>query len=62
MNLVPLVEAVEVLTSPLEWGGEDAWLAECLRRVREVRGVHAGAASMDIVTKLERLLHLPGDA
>jgi DNA-binding CsgD family transcriptional regulator len=62
MNLVPLVEAVEVLTSPLEWGGDGAWLAECLRRVREVRGVHAGAASMDIVTELERLLHLPGDA
>jgi len=37
MNLVPLVEAVEVLTSPLEWGGEGAWLAECLRRVRDVR-------------------------
>jgi DNA-binding CsgD family transcriptional regulator len=61
MNLVPLVEAVEVLTSPLEWGGEGAWLAECLRRVRDVRGVHAGTVSMDIVTELERLLHLPGD-
>jgi len=61
MNLVPLVEAIEVLTSPLEWGGEGAWLAECLRRVRDVRGVHAGTVSMDIVTELERLLHLPGD-
>jgi DNA-binding CsgD family transcriptional regulator len=61
MNLVLLVEAVEVLTSPLEWGGEGAWLAECLRRVRDVRGVHAGAVSMDIVAELERLLHLPGD-
>src|SRR6186997_1137512 len=61
MNLVPLVEAVEVLTSPLEWGGEGAWLAECLRRVRDVRGVHAGTVSMDIVTELERLLHLPED-
>jgi DNA-binding CsgD family transcriptional regulator len=61
MNLVPLVEAVEVLTSPLEWGGEGAWLAECLRRVRDVRGVHAGTVSVDIVTELERLLHLPGD-
>jgi DNA-binding CsgD family transcriptional regulator len=61
MNLVPLVEAVEVLTAPLEWGGEGAWLAECLRRVRDVRGVHAGAVSVDIVTELERLLHLPGD-
>jgi DNA-binding CsgD family transcriptional regulator len=61
MNLVPMVEAVEVLTSPLEWAGEGAWLAECLRRVRDVRGVHAGAVSMDIVMELECLLHLPGD-
>jgi len=61
MNLVPLVEAVGVLSSPLEWGGEGAWLAECLRRVRDVREVRADAASVDLVTELERLLHLPGD-
>ena len=61
MNLVPWVEAVGVLASPLEWGGEGPWLAESLRRVRDVRGVLPGAVSVDIVTELERLLHLPGD-
>ena len=61
MNLVPLVEAVGVLASPLEWGGEGPWLAECLRRVRDVRGVRAGAVSVDTVTELERLLYVPGD-
>ena len=62
MNLAPLVEAVEVLASPLEWGGESAWIAECLRRVREVPGVLSGAASDDTSTNLERVLRLPGDA
>lgn len=61
MNLVPLLEAVGVLSSPLECGGESAWLAECLRRVRDVRGVQAGATSVDTVAELERLLRLPGD-
>jgi DNA-binding NarL/FixJ family response regulator len=61
MNLAPLVEAVGVLSSPLEWGGEGPWLAECLRRTREVRGVQAGAVSVDPITELERLLRLPGD-
>jgi DNA-binding NarL/FixJ family response regulator len=61
MNLVPLVEAVGVLSSPLQWSGEGAWLAECLRRVRDVRGVRAGALSVDTVTELDRLLRLPGD-
>ena len=61
MNLAPLVEAVGVLASPLEWGGESAWVAECLRRVREVRGVLSGVVSGDSCTELERLLRLPGD-
>jgi DNA-binding CsgD family transcriptional regulator len=61
MNLAPLVEAVEVLSSPLEWGGEGPWLAECLRRARDVRGAQAGAVSVDTITELERLLRLPGD-
>jgi DNA-binding CsgD family transcriptional regulator len=62
MNLAPLVEAVGVLASPLEWGGESAWVAECLRRVGEVRGVPSGVVSGDTCTELERLLRLPGDA
>jgi DNA-binding CsgD family transcriptional regulator len=61
VNLAPLIEAVGVLSSPLEWGGEGPWLAECLRRAREVRGVQAGAVSVDTETELERLLRLPGD-
>jgi DNA-binding CsgD family transcriptional regulator len=61
MNLAPLVEAVGVLASPLEWGGEGAWVAEGLRRVREVRGVLTGAVAGDTSTELERLLQLPGD-
>ena len=61
MNLAPLVEAVGVLSSPLEWGGEGPWLAECLRRARDVRGAQAGAVSVDTITELERLLRLPGD-
>jgi len=61
MNLVPLVEALGVLSSPLEWSGEGAWLAECLRRVREARGAPAGAVPVDTVGELERLLRLPGD-
>jgi DNA-binding CsgD family transcriptional regulator len=61
VNLVPLVEAVGVLMSPLEWGSEGAWLAECLRRVRDVRGVRSGVLSGDVLTELERLLRLPGD-
>src|SRR5688572_13061755 len=59
MNLAPLVEAVGVLSSPLEWGGEGPWLGECLRRARDVRGAQAGAVSVDTVTELERLLRLP---
>jgi DNA-binding CsgD family transcriptional regulator len=62
MNLAPLVEAVGVMASPLDWGGESAWVAECLRRVRQVRGVLSGVASVDNLTELERLLRLPGDS
>ena len=53
MELAAFVRALEVLGSPLDWGGREAWLAECLRRVRAARGVDAG--------DLEDLLALPGD-
>ena len=59
MDLAPLVRAVEVLTSPLEWGGRQAWLVESLQRVRDA----CGAATLDLpgdtVDQLEALLHLP---
>ncbi len=47
--------------SPLEWVGRDVWLAECLRRVREVRGVVAADLPDDVLGELERLLQLPDD-
>jgi DNA-binding CsgD family transcriptional regulator len=61
MDLAPLVRAVEVLMSPQEWGSRDAWLAECLRRVREACGAADPDLRADAVDELEALLHLPGD-
>jgi DNA-binding CsgD family transcriptional regulator len=61
MDLAPLVRAVEVLMSPLEWGSQEAWLAESLRRVREVRGVPGSPASATVLGELEELLRLHGD-
>ena len=53
MDLAPLVRAVEVLMSPLDWDDQHAWLSESVRRVREARGAGGG--------DLEELLWLPGD-
>jgi DNA-binding CsgD family transcriptional regulator len=61
MDLAPLFRAVEVLMSPQEWGSRDAWLAECLRRVREACGAPGPDLPADAVGELEVLLHLPGD-
>jgi DNA-binding CsgD family transcriptional regulator len=61
MDLAPLVRAVEALMSPLEWGSRDAWVAECLRRVRNTGGAPASDLPADGVGELEALLHLPGD-
>ena len=61
MDLAPLVRAVEVLMSPQEWGSRDAWLAECLRRVRDACGDPGRDLPADAVGELEALLHLPGD-
>jgi DNA-binding CsgD family transcriptional regulator len=61
MDLAPLVRAVEVLMSPQEWGSRDAWLAECLCRVRDACGTPGPNTPADAVTELEALLHLPGD-
>jgi DNA-binding CsgD family transcriptional regulator len=61
MDLSALVRAVEVLMSPLEWGSGDAWLDECLRRVRYVCGTASGGAPADARRELEELLHLPND-
>lgn len=61
MDLAPLVGAIETLMSPLAWGSRDAWLAEGLRRVREVCGTPGGNVPADLAGELEELLHLPGD-
>ncbi|CAN5787496.1 hypothetical protein BH24GEM1_BH24GEM1_31630 [soil metagenome] len=61
MDLAPLVRAVEVLMSPLEWGSRDAWLAESLRRVRDVRAAPVSPAPATATAELEELLRLQGD-
>jgi DNA-binding CsgD family transcriptional regulator len=48
--------------SPLEWGSQDAWLAESVRRVREVRGGPVSIPPDTVPGELEALLRLPGDA
>mgnify|MGYP003296756773 CR=1 FL=1 len=57
MELAPLVRAVEVLMSPLEWGSRDAWLDESLRRVRAACGAASPAGAVDALAELEALLH-----
>ena len=61
MDLAPLVGAIETLMSPLVWDSRQAWLAACLRRVREVQGDPGREVPADLVGELEGLLHLPGD-
>ena len=61
MDLAALVRAVEALMSPLEWGSEGAWLAESLRRVREVRGVPGSPEPATTLAELEGLLRLHDD-
>jgi DNA-binding CsgD family transcriptional regulator len=61
MELAPLVRAVEVLMSPLEWSSRDAWLEESLRRVRAVCGAACPDGSADALAELEALLQLPDD-
>lgn len=61
MELAEVVAAVEVLLSPLEWGGRDPWLAESARRVRAACGGAEPVGNGDAVTELETLLGLPDD-
>ncbi len=60
MDPTAVVRAIEALMSPLEWGGQDAWLAESLTRVRHALGrqVSSAAAPPD---ELEELLRVDGD-
>jgi DNA-binding CsgD family transcriptional regulator len=61
VDLAPLVRAVEVLISPLEWSSRDAWLGESVRRVREACGVTDRDSPVDALGELEALLRLPND-
>jgi DNA-binding CsgD family transcriptional regulator len=47
--------------SPLEWGSRDAWLDECLRRVRVVCGADCRSGSADPLVELDTVLRLPAD-
>ncbi len=61
MDMAPLLRAVEVLMSPLEWGSPDTWVAESLRRVRAARGASVSPIPATAVDDLEALLRLDGD-
>ncbi len=47
--------------SPLEWGSQDAWLAESLERVRQVHGLRDPLAPAEPAAELEQLLRVDGD-
>ena len=60
MDTTAVVRALEALMSPLEWGSQDAWLAESLKRVRlAVNREESSAASAG--DELEELLRVEGD-
>lgn len=61
MDLAPLARAIEVLMSPLDWGSEEDWLSECLRRVRSATGAPGPPDAANAATELEHSLALPGD-
>jgi len=60
MDPTAVVRAIEALMSPLEYGSQDAWLSESLKRVRHVLQQEASspAAPCD---ELEELLRVEGD-
>src|SRR5918994_4213131 len=61
MDPTAVVRAMEALMSPLEWGSQDAWLAESLKRVRQVLGLRDSSAPVMVTGELEELLRLDGD-
>jgi DNA-binding CsgD family transcriptional regulator len=60
MNPTAVVRAIEALMSPLEWGSQDAWLAESLKRVRYALGRQESSAATT-TDELEELLRCDGD-
>src|SRR3954466_3926702 len=53
MDPTAVVRAMEALMSPLEWGTQDAWLAESLSRVRHALGRRAWTGELDVLLRLE---------
>ena len=60
MDPTAVVRAIEALMSPLDWGSQDAWLAESLKRVRHALGREESSAAAT-PDELESLLRLDGD-
>ncbi len=60
MDLAAVVRAMDALASPLEWGSQEAWLAESVKRVREARCID-GSSHPVPAGELEELLRLEGD-
>src|SRR5690349_1678511 len=56
-----LDRAVDVLMSPLNWGSQDAWIAESLKRVRQVYGVPDSSPAVVPTAELEELLRFEDD-
>jgi DNA-binding CsgD family transcriptional regulator len=61
IDMVAVVRAVHALLSPLDWGGRDAWLAESLKRVRQVLGSPDSGTRVASAAELEALLRVEGD-
>ena len=60
MDPTAVVRAIEALMSPLEWGSQDAWLAESVKRVRHALGRQESSAAA-ATDELEALLRVEGD-
>jgi DNA-binding CsgD family transcriptional regulator len=60
MDETAVVRAIEALMSPLDWGSQDAWLAEGLRRVRHALGRQESSGGGP-AAELEELLRVEGD-
>jgi DNA-binding CsgD family transcriptional regulator len=60
MDPTAVVRAIEALMSPLEWGSQDAWLTESLKRVRHALGRQESSTAAP-THELEALLRVDGD-
>jgi DNA-binding CsgD family transcriptional regulator len=59
MDPTAVVRALEALMSPLAWGGQDAWLTESLKRVRQALDLPDVAVPVASIDELEALLRDP---